>query len=211
MVQTIAADKLTLYDLKQHFQLQQTDDPSFFPEWRGNLPELTKSDQQRLARVRAIVANLEQRSVLENTVKLAVVAPLLDLSGLFLPPFYVSTEDSVEIEASDETLLVRGRIDILVLKDQLWMLIIESKRAEFSLKVGIPQVLSYMLAAPQKNLPLYGMVTNGTNFVFLKLSGQENSLYARSRQFVLEQDHDLEKVLQILKRLAAIVGQETDI
>lgn len=112
MVQTIPADKITLYDLKQHFQLQQTDDPSFFPEWQGNLPALTESEQQRLVRVRAIVANLEQRSVLENTVKLAVVAPLLDLSGLFLPPFYVSTEDSVEIEASDETTLVRGPNDL---------------------------------------------------------------------------------------------------
>ncbi|WP_225892734.1 hypothetical protein [Nostoc sphaeroides] len=52
-----------------------------------------------MIRVQAIVANLERRSVLENTVKLAVVAPLLDLSGLFLPPFYISTEDSIEIEA----------------------------------------------------------------------------------------------------------------
>ncbi|MFM7448585.1 MAG: type I restriction endonuclease [Leptolyngbyaceae cyanobacterium] len=208
MVQTIPADKITLYDLKQHFQLQQTDDPSFFPEWQGNLPALTESEQQRLTRVQEIVANLEQRSVLENTVKLAVVAPLLDLAGLFLPPFYVSTEDSVEIEAHDRTTLVRGRIDILVLKDRLWVLVIESKRAEFSLKVGIPQVLSYMLATPQRNLPLYGLVTNGTDFIFLKLLVQENPLYARSQKFVLGQAHDLAQVLQILKRLAAIVGEE---
>jgi hypothetical protein len=37
---------------------------------------------------------------------------------------------------------------------------------------------------------------------------QEVPHYARSRQFVLGQDHDLEQVLQILKRLAEIVGQE---
>lgn len=207
MVQTIAADNLTLYDLQQHFQLQQTEDPFFFSEWQENLPVLTESEQQRLSRVRQIVANLEQRSVLENTVKLAVVAPLLDLSGLFLPPFYVSTENSVEIEARDETTLVRGRIDILVIKDQLWVLVIESKRAEFSPKVGIPQILSYMLAAPQRGLPLYGLVTNGTDFVFLKLLRQDHPLYARSRQFILAQDHDLEQVLQILKRLAGIVAQ----
>jgi hypothetical protein len=30
MVQTIAADNLTLYDLQQDFQLQQTEDPFFF-------------------------------------------------------------------------------------------------------------------------------------------------------------------------------------
>ena len=207
VAQTIAADKITLYDLEQRFGLQQTEDETFFLEWQGDLPKLTETEQQRLARVQAVVANLEQRSVLENTVKLAVVAPLLDLSGLFLPPFYVSTEDSVEIEAVDKTLIVRGRIDILVLKEQLWVLVIESKRAEFSPKVGIPQILSYMLASPQVEMPLYGLVTNGTDFVFLKLLFQDVPRYARSRQFVLGQDHDLERVLQIMKQLANIVGQ----
>jgi hypothetical protein len=147
-VQPIAADRVTLYDLEHRFQLQQTDDPSFFPEWQADFPTLTETEQQRLARVQAIVANLERRSILENTVKLAVVAPLLDLSGLFLPPFYVNTEDSIEIEAADRNVIVPGRMDILVLQDQLWVLVIESKRAEFSLKIGIPQILSYMLAAP---------------------------------------------------------------
>lgn len=210
MVKTIAADQITLYDLEQRFRLQLTEDPWFFSEWQGDLPELTEVEKQRLARIRAVVANLEQRSVLENTVKLAVVAPLMDLSGLFLPPFYVSAEDSVEIEATDRSIVVRGRIDILVLKDQLWVLVIESKRAEFSPKVGIPQVLSYMLATPQRSFPLYGLVTNGTDFVFLKLLFQEVPRYARSRQFVLGQDYDLNRVLQILKELAAIVGQQTN-
>lgn len=187
--------------------MQQTADPSFFPEWQANFPALTETEQQRLARVQAIVANLERRSVLENTVKLAVVAPLLDLSGLFLPPFYVSTEDSVEIAATDESVVVRGRIDVLVLQDQLWVLVIESKRAEFSPKVGIPQILSDMLAAPNETLPRYGLVTNGTDFVFLKLMLQAVPCYARSRQFVLGQDDDLERVLQILKHLAGVVGQ----
>jgi predicted type IV restriction endonuclease len=205
MVQTISADKVTLYDLEQRFNLRLAEDPSFFPEWQQDLPELAEDERQRLARVRAIMANLERRSVLENTVKLAVVAPLLDLSGLFLPPFYVSTEDSIEVEATDKALTVRGRIDVLVLKDRLWVLVIESKRAEFSLKVGIPQVLSYMLASPQQDYPLYGLVTNGTDFVFLKLVLSGQPRYGKSRQFVLGQDHDLDQVLQILKRLAEML------
>lgn len=206
MTQTIAADKITLYDLEQRFQLQQSLDPAFFLEWQEQLPALTTTEQERLQRVKAIAANLERRSVLENTVKLAIVAPLLDLAGLFLPPFYVSTEDAVEIEAIDGDLAVRGRIDILVIKEQLWVLVIESKRAEFSLKVGIPQVLSYMLAAPTQDLPLYGLVTNGTDFVFTKLLPRKAPYYAKSKQFVLGQSDDLEQVLQILKRLAALVA-----
>lgn len=207
MASVIPASKITLYDLEQRFQLQQNANPSFFQEWQAELTDLTEAENQRLARIQATVANLERRSLLENTVKLAILSPLLDLAGLFLPPFYVSTEDTVNIEARDNSLIVQGRIDVLVLKEQLWVLVIESKRAEFSPKVGIPQVLSYMLAAPDRAMPLYGLVTNGTDFVFLKLQFEATPHYGRSRQFILGQDQDLAQVLQILKHLAQIVAQ----
>lgn len=210
MVQTVPATKITLYDLEQRFQLEQVQTASFFEEWQTALPTLTEVEKQRLERVQLSVANLEKRSLLENTVKLAVLAPLLDLSGLFLPPFYVSTEDTVSIEATDDGLTVQGRIDILVLKEALWLLVIESKRAEFSPKVGIPQVLSYMLAVPKQTAPVYGLVTNGTDFVFLKMVFQDGPRWGRSRQFILGQDHDLEQVLKILKHLAEILGEVSD-
>jgi hypothetical protein len=149
------------------------------------LPALSSAELERLARVEAAYANLERRSLLENTVKLAVVAPLLDLAGLFLPPFYVTTEKTVEITALTDDLTLRGRLDVLVLKDQLWVLVIESKRAEFSLKVGIPQVLGYMMAAPDSPRSLYGLVTNGSSFVFVKLADRQ---YARSKELILDQD-----------------------
>ena len=114
-----------------------------------------------------------------------MVAPLLDLAGLFLPPFYVTTEKTVEITALTDDLTLRGRLDVLVLKDQLWVLVIESKRAEFSLKVGIPQVLGYMMAAPDSPRSLYGLVTNGSSFVFVKLADRQ---YARSKELILDQD-----------------------
>ncbi|NJL02813.1 MAG: hypothetical protein HC838_03035 [Spirulinaceae cyanobacterium RM2_2_10] len=117
MVQTVSADKVTLYDLAQRFNLEPSEDAAAFPEWQQDLPALSPPEQERLERVRATVTNLEQRSVLESTVKLAVVAPLLDLAGLFLPPFYVSTAESLEIEARDRSVTVRGRLDVLVLND----------------------------------------------------------------------------------------------
>ena len=198
--------RITLCGLEQQFHLRQRREASFFEEWQGDFAPLTEEERQRLGRVQAAVENLERRSLLENTVKLAVLAPLLDLSGLFFPPFYVSTEDAVSIEAVDDGVVIQGRIDILVLKEALWLLVIESKRADFSPKVGIPQALTYMLAAPQKKFPLYGLVTNGTDFIFLKLAFGEEPCYGRSRQFVLGQDRDLERVLQILKHLAKVVG-----
>jgi predicted type IV restriction endonuclease len=130
----------------------------------------------------------------------------LDLAGLFLPPFYVTTEKTVEIVAEEPDTSLRGRLDVLVLKDQLWVLVIESKRAEFSLKVEFPQVLGYMLAAPQSDWPLYGMVTNGSSFVFLKLVRDGLPLYGRSKEFILDQDDGLAKALQILKALSVKVA-----
>lgn len=134
-----------------------------------------------------------------------------------MPPFYIDTETSVEIVAeipaesgqANLSQKLRGRIDILVLMGQLWVLAIESKRAEFSLKVGIPQALAYMLAAPSMNRACYGLVTNGSSFLFLKLCPANSAemtgwRYAKSQEFILDRADDLACVLQIMKALGAI-------
>jgi predicted type IV restriction endonuclease len=204
MTRTIPIETVTLYELEQLFDLKVI--PGHAPFWQENLPPLTAMEQERLVRIQASYANLERRLMLENTVKLAIISPLLDLAGFFLPPFYVDTETSVSIAIDEEAVQLRGRIDVLVMKEQLWVLVIESKRAEFSLKVGIPQVLSYMLAAPATNRTLYGLVTNGSNFVFLQLQQESQPSYGKSRELIIDQDDDLAIALQILKKLGAIVG-----
>jgi predicted type IV restriction endonuclease len=205
---TIPVETVTLFELQQRFNLQQVDSAGFFPEVSSPLPELSELEVQRLARIREIYTNLANRSVLETTVKMAILSPLLDLAGFYLSPFYIDTEAEVVLTADDEGIPIRGRIDVLVLKQQFWVLVIESKRAEFSVKVGIPQALTYMLASPMPSRPLYGLVTNGSNFVFLKCVQQGEPEYARSKTFDLEEGTDLDQVLRILKRLAEIVGAE---
>jgi hypothetical protein len=204
MMRTVAIEKVTLYELERSLGLQVAEDPSFFREWQEDLPSLTIAERERLQRVQAIAANLERRSMLENTVKMAIISPLLDLAGFFLPPFYGDTETSVELVVEEEEMQLRGRMDVLVLIEKIWVLVIESKRAEFSLKVGIPQVLSHMIASPHRNQPLFGLVTNGSSFVFLKLILQDTPRYAKSKEFILDQDDGLALTLQILKKLAAI-------
>lgn len=224
MAEPVAIEKVTLYNLEQQFKLRLAEDIHFFDEWQGNLPTLTIAERERLERVQLAYANLEKRSLLENTVKMAIVSPLLDLAGFFLPPFYVDTETPVEIVSNLSNLSdleanqgdridlkLRGRMDVLVLMDQFWVLMIESKRAEFSLKVGIPQILSYMLANPHPDRPVYGLVSNGHSFVFLKCQLKcppgEAPQYAKSKEFILDQDDGLALTLQIMKRIGAIVQQ----
>jgi hypothetical protein len=233
MVQTVAAEQLTLYDLERKFSLQRTYESAFFSEWQGPLPTLTALEQERLARVRQHYRHLGTKPVLEGMVKMVVVSPLLDLAGFFDPPFYSTSEASMQLTAKDGSLTVRGKMDVLVLLEDLWVLVIESKRAEFSIKVGIPQVLAYMLAAPQPaymlaapqpaymlaapqpaQAPRYGLVTNGNSFTFLKLAAAptatRNLLYGQSDVFDIERGDDLPTVVQILKQLGNTIRAHSE-
>jgi hypothetical protein len=205
MVQTVAADQLTLYDLEQKFKLQRVYDRQFFPEWQPLATDLTIAEQAQLDRVKQHYIHLATRPMLAGMVKMVVVAPLLDLAGFFDPPFYSTSETSMNLTAKDGKLTVRGKMDVLVMLDQLWVLVIEAKRAEFSLKVGVPPVLDYMMAATPRSHPMYGLVTNGNNFMFLKLTTEPTPQYAQSDAFDIERGDDLAQVLQILQQLGQTI------
>ncbi|WNN88685.1 type I restriction endonuclease [Gloeocapsopsis dulcis] len=116
----------------------------------------------------------------------------------------IETETSVDVEMEDEGVVIRGRIDVdvLVLKNRLWLLVIESKRSDFAVTRAIPQALAYMLGNPEMAQPTFGMITNGNEFLFLKASRQPTAEYANSRLFSLvNPNNELYTVLQVLKRL----------
>jgi predicted type IV restriction endonuclease len=203
MVQTIPATEATLRELKQAFGLKQTQDLTFFSEWLGADAALSEAEQQLLDRVKDnFVELMEDPPMLENSVKMVVLAPLLDLAGFYHKPFRIETETSVDVEMKDEDLVIRGRIDVLVLKNRLWLLVIESKRSDFAVTRAIPQALAYMLGNPEMMQPTFGMITNGNEFLFLKATRQPTAEYANSRLFSLvNPSNELYTVLQILKRL----------
>ncbi|WP_442946749.1 hypothetical protein [Nostoc sp. NZL] len=102
---------------------------------------------------------------------------------------------------------IKGKIDVLVLQDQLWLLIIESKRSSFSLTKAIPEALTYMLANPQPNHSAYSLVINGEDFQFMKLIKQDKPMYALSDRFTLyRRENELYKVLNILKKLGQVLS-----
>ncbi|OCR02103.1 restriction endonuclease subunit R [Oscillatoriales cyanobacterium USR001] len=206
MVQTIQARNITQDDLDTNFKIEWIEDDHFFREWQDNLPEISDAEKQRLDRVKASYRHLLKRPpLLENTVKMVVLSPLLDLADFYLSPFHVTSEKSVEISAEDEGVIVRGQLDILALFGQLWVLVIESKQVGFSLEVGIPQLLAYMLATPNRDRPTYGLLMNGSNFMFVKLIQLEIPQYAFSRWFsMFNPGNDLYNVLSVLKRLGQL-------
>lgn len=201
MTTIVQASEVDLNYLEEKFQLHLTTDKQFFLESRTELPELTDLEKQALARVTDNFLNLVKfRPMLEEAVKMVVLSPLLDLAGFYQHPFRITIEQSTEVAIEDKDEVIRGRMDVVVLQDQFYILIIESKQAGLSLELGIPQVLAYMLGS--RFFPCFGFVTNGSNFIFAKLEQEKMPVYALSDEFTLRRNGDLEKVLGILKRLA---------
>ncbi|AFY34381.1 hypothetical protein [Calothrix sp. PCC 7507] len=207
MVQTIQAKDVTLLELETLFGLQLIRDRQFFQEWQANLAEITELEKQQLDKVQAGYFNLlRYPPMLENVVKMSVLDPLLFIGDFYLSPFYVKSEKSIEISAVDENIVIKGSLDALVLKDQFWVMVIESKQAAFSIEVGLAQILTYMLANPYPEKPSFGMITTGGSIIFIKLVLGENPQYATSKIFELRNpDNELYDVLGILKRLSQLV------
>jgi len=209
MVQTIPAKDLSLHDVKEKFGLKQAEDDQFFREWRDDLPEITDLEKRSLDQVKADYLYLAEYPMAESLVKMVVLSPLLALAGFYRPPFRVTAEAPVQIAAEDEGKIVQGHIDVLVIQEQLWILVIESKRGSFSLEPGIPQALAYMMANPNPDKTAFGLVTNGSNFLFIKLMKQDPPKYALSDEFTLRRGNDLYSVLRVLKRLGALLNQDS--
>lgn len=205
MVQTLQAKDVTLRDLMNNFKLQLVQDESFFLEWQTDLPNLTDSEKECLDRVRAGYFNLiTDPPLIEKTIQLAVLSPLFFLAGFYLPPFQIKAEKSIEITADDEGTVIRGQIDILLIKDQFWVMAIESKRVSFSIEAGLAQLLSYMLANPHPDQPGFGMIASGSDYIFVKLVSGETARYSTSAQFAMRNRNDLYEVFKILKRISQL-------
>jgi hypothetical protein len=202
----------TIAEAERKFKLSRTEDEAFFLEWQTPLPEL--SDAERLLLEEARRRYLYQRSqgqLLEGTVTLLLASPLLAIAGFYDPPFRVRAEASVQLTLEDGEEVLQGRIDVLVLLNQFWVVVLESKKTALSVWTALPQTLAYLMANPQPEQPSFGMVTNGDEILFVKLVQQEKRLYGLSRVFApFSSNQELRNALQVLKRIGRAIGESVE-
>jgi hypothetical protein len=141
-------------------------------------------------------------SITEGTVNLILLAPLLELPGLCDPPYKIASEKFVRIEIENGDTILEGLIDVLVVQEQLWIVLIESKRYGFSVMQALPQTLTYMASHERRDRPLFGMITTGEDYLFVKLD-LELRQYDISDKFTLttRRKNQLYTVAQIIQRL----------
>ncbi len=203
---SVSAEKVDLRFLIDHFNLKYVQDLGFFPEWQSDLPIVTPREKEDLDLIKQGYLNLlEYPPLLESAVQVSVLGPMLFLGRFFVPPFHVRGENSIKIANEDHGVKVTGKLDILILRENFWVMAIESKRSEFSLEAGRAQILSYMLGNPHPDRPSYGLVTSGGSFTFLKLNPGETNSYSLSRIFeVVNPGNELCDVFAIMKKIAAL-------
>jgi len=197
----------TLAEAEHRFRLMRQEDSLFFAEWQDKLPELTEKQRSQLDELRQ--RYLYQRAsgqLLEGTVTLLLASPLLAIAGFYDPPFLVKAEESVQLKIKDSEETLQGRVDVLVLKNDLWVVVLESKKTALSAWAALPQTLAYLMSNPQPEKPSFGMVTNGDDIFFVKLLQQPQPQYALSRVFTpFTSKQELYSVLQILKHLGKTI------
>ncbi|MEP1079486.1 type I restriction endonuclease subunit R [Leptolyngbya sp. PL-A3] len=145
-------------------------------------------------------------AITESTVNLIMVAPILELLGLYDPPYLMKGEKYVSIEIEDKDQILDGLIDVLVLQNRLWFILLETKRYGFSVMQALPQTLSYMIANPEDGNASYGLITTVEDYLFVKLNPQTRE-YNISDKFTLStrRDNQFHTVIQILKQLISLV------
>jgi len=193
----------SLAEAESRLNLRRTEDEAFFTEWQAQLPSPSDSEQTALVTLRCrLLYHRADRELLEGAVTLLVASPLLELVGFYDPPFRMKAEAAIEIAIDDGEETLRGRIDILILQNQLWVIVLECKKTTISTRSALPQALAYMMANPDLDKPRFGMLTNGDDVLFVKLRAQPTPEYGLSRAFsIYTVPSELRSAFQVLKHL----------
>jgi hypothetical protein len=193
----------SLAEAEARFNLTRNDGEDFFTEWQAQLPLLSDSEQIALDTLRRrLIYHRADGELLEGAVTLLVASPLLELAGFYDPPFKMKAEAAIEIAIDDGEEILRGRIDILILHERLWVMILECNKTVISTRSALPQALAYMMANPDLEKPRFGMLTNGDDVLFVKLLTRSRPQYGLSRAFsIYTVPSELRSAFQVLKHL----------
>ncbi len=112
----------------------------------------------------------------EGMVKVLSLFPLLRLADFYRYPIELKLEESIApIEVKDEDVVVTGRLDALAVASAgnkaeaalFWVLLVEAKNSEISAMAGLPQLLTYAFEQLQRQGRMWGLVTNGLDYLRL--------------------------------------------
>ncbi|TAF50787.1 MAG: restriction endonuclease subunit R [Oscillatoriales cyanobacterium] len=178
MANVIDASALALPEVIDRLQLQIQFEADFRPSL--DLQTLSAYEIQQIAELRQNWQRYYlQGKISENQVQVAALSPLLWMSGyLSDPTLQISMEEVIdEIAIEDGDTVIRGRMDLWVGRQligdrvPLCVLIVEAKNSAISPAAGLPQLLTYAGTVLERQDVVWGLVSNGLDYVFVRLEG----------------------------------------
>lgn len=206
---TLDSSKLSLKDVHRLLHLKEQLNGSF--STLLTLDSLTEFETQELLQIRKDFRNyLTDAKVSEGLIKFLTVAPLLRLAGFYRYPIKLTMEDSIEIAVEDEEITITGRLDILAVNTEIktnnipfWILVIEAKNSAIEVRQGLPQLLTYAFKNLEQQSSVWGMVTNGLQYLFVHLRQETLTYELMPELYLLDAERSI-KLLQVLKAICQL-------
>lgn len=207
---TLNAKNLTLNDVHHLLKLQEQLNNDSFTTCLS-LEPLTEFEQQEIVQIRNDFRHyILAGKVYEGLVKALTTFPLLRLAGFYRYPIQISVEEDIaDVKITDEDTIITGRFDILAVnkdtpKDTdvpFWLLVIEAKNSAIEVRQGLPQLLTYAFKSLEEQASVWGLVTNGLQYLFVHLRRENPPMYQLMPELHLM---DSERSIQLLQVLKAI-------
>lgn len=209
---TLNAKNLTLGEVNRLLGFQERYDGSFTNLL--SLEPLTEFEQQELRQTRNDFRYyLSASKVSEGLIKALTTFPLLRLAGFYRYPIQISIEESIaDISIEDEDTIITGRIDILAVKNTrettaiapFWILVIESKNSGVEVRQGLPQLLTYTYKTLELQSSVWGLATNGLQYLFAYLKQGDPPTYQLMPELHLMESERSIQLLQVLKAICKL-------
>ncbi len=173
---TLRARNLSFNDVSRLLNLEEKLDEVSFADLL-TLEPITDSEQQEITQIcNDFRPYVRGKKVSEGQVKLLTVFPLLRLAGFYHHPIQINVEEGIDnIVVENEETTITGRFDIVAVNRNIpttnnvpfWILVIESKELGVDVLQGLPQLLAYAYNSLEHQSSVWGMVTNGLQFLFV--------------------------------------------
>ena len=212
---TFNAKNLTLNDVHYLLKLQEQLNNDSFTTCLS-LEPVTEEEQQEIAQIRNDFRHyVSMGKVYEGLVKALTTFPLLRLTGFYRYPIQISIEEYItDINISDEDTIITGRFDILAVNKAtattdltFWILVIEAKNSAIEVRQGLPQLLTYAFKRLEQQASVWGLVTNGLQYLFVHLRQGNPPTYQLMPELHLMDSERSIQLLQVLKAICKLQNE----
>ncbi len=118
------------------------------------------------------------------------------------PPHKNRGEKYVQLEIDQGETILQRHIDALVVRNLLWVVLIESKQYGFGVLQALPQTSTDIMANPNSETAVFALIMTGEDYIFVKLNQQRHQ-YVRSNKFTIAnpQNNELYGIVRVMKRI----------